>query len=412
MTKLEQRFPVAAPVSVGELLAEMGDEPTGGRLRVGDPRVREFLVALARRLLAPATARRFPELASLGFFLRRGEIDKIIDSVTPGKDELRFPRGLVFHVPPANVDTIFVYSWALSALAGNSNVVRISPRSAGAATALVDALNATLADAHPAIAQTQRMVTFGHDDAAFAALSLGCDLRVIWGGDQAVSQIRRHPLRPSARDLTFPDRASFAVISTAGWFAADAEARRDVAIGLYNDSYWFDQAACASPRAIYWVGDAESVGRAQRELFALLDDVVTAKATEVGPAMAIEKRVSTYGLAAEGVANEIRFTGNAIATLDLTAPEFVPRRWLGVGTFPQARLESLTDMVGIVERRDQTVSHFGFAREELVTFAEQLSGRGVDRMVPIGAALAFSSTWDGYDLLREFTRLTVVQTKS
>src|SRR5215475_12388106 len=109
MTKLEQRFPVAAPTDVSELLTELGDEPTGGRLRVGDPRVREFLAALARRLLAPATARRYPELASLGFFLRRGEIEKLIESVTAAdKGELRFPRGLVFHVPPANVDTIFV----------------------------------------------------------------------------------------------------------------------------------------------------------------------------------------------------------------------------------------------------------------------------------------------------------------
>src|SRR5262245_19722913 len=129
MSKLDQRFPVAAPTSTSELLAEMAEEPTDGRLRVGDPRVRDFLTALARRLLAPSSARRFPELASLGFFLRRGEVEKLLDSAQPAMGQLRFPRGLVFHVPPANVDTIFVYSWALSALAGNANVVRISSRS-------------------------------------------------------------------------------------------------------------------------------------------------------------------------------------------------------------------------------------------------------------------------------------------
>ncbi len=60
------------------------------------------------------------------------------------QDALVFPRGNVFHVPPANVDTIFVYSWALSALAGNHNVVRISERSAAAAETILDALNGTL----------------------------------------------------------------------------------------------------------------------------------------------------------------------------------------------------------------------------------------------------------------------------
>ncbi|GLL02110.1 acyl-CoA reductase [Dactylosporangium matsuzakiense] len=409
MTQLEQRFPAGVPVGVDELLAELSDEPAGGHLSVGDPRVRDFLAALARRLLAPSTARRFPELASLGFFLRRGEIDRIIASVAPGEDQFRFPRGLVFHVPPANVDTIFVYSWALSALAGNANVVRISPRSAGAAAAVLEALNAVLGDSHPTIAQTQRMVTFDRDEAVLAALSLGCDLRVVWGGDQSVSRIRRHPLRASARDLTFPDRSSFAVISVAGWLATDVGERRGVASGLYNDSYWFDQAACASPRAIYWIGEEGPARRAQDEFFALLGEVVTARHTEVGPAMAIEKRVSSYGLAADGAANRVRFHGNAITELDLAEPRLIPRRWLGVGTFPQARLDCLDDLVGMVERRDQTLSHFGFGKNELLSFAERLAGRGVDRIVPIGTALTFSSTWDGYELLREFTRLTVVQ---
>jgi hypothetical protein len=409
VTTVDQRFPAAAPIGVGDLLAEVTSEPAGGRLRVGDPRVSDFLVAFARRLLAPSVARRFPELASLGFFLRRGELEKTVAAATPPAGQLRFPRGVVFHVPPANVDTIFVYSWALSALAGNPNVVRISSRSAGAAVAVLDALNATLADAHPAIAQTQRMVTYGHDDETTAALSLGCDLRVIWGGDRSVTEIRRHPLGPAARDLTFPDRSSFAVISAAGWREADDTTRRDVAIWLYNDSYWFDQAACASPRAVYWVGAPESVQRAGAELFDLLSEIVESKHPDVDAAMAVEKRVSTYGLAAEGVANAVRFRGNEIATLELAAPELIPRRWLGVGTFPQAQVGSLTELVSVVERRDQTVSHFGFGADELVSFAEQLAGRGVDRLVPIGEALTFSSVWDGYDLLREFTRLTTVQ---
>src|SRR5229473_1854189 len=99
---MQQRFPAGPDVEASVLLDELAAEPEGGPLAVGDPRVADFLAGLARRLLTPGGVR-------------------------------RFPRGLVFHVPPANVDTIFVYSWALSALAGNRNVVRISPRAAGAA---------------------------------------------------------------------------------------------------------------------------------------------------------------------------------------------------------------------------------------------------------------------------------------
>lgn len=410
MSKVLERFPAGGEVGIDDLLETLRATPPGGRLTVGDERVIDFLVDFARQLLKPAVARRYPELASLGFFLRRGEITKTLARVADEPGQLRFPRGLVFHVPPANVDTIFVYSWALSALAGNTNVVRISSRSAGAATAVLDALNATLADAHPAIAQTQRMVTYGRDDAVTAALSAAADLRVIWGGDRSVTEIRRHPLAPHARDVTFPDRSSFTVISAAGWLAASPRERDDAALAFYNDAYWFDQAACASPRAVYWVGAPADADAAREDLFARLRTVLLEKRIEVDAAMAVEKRVATYGLAVEGAATGIRFDSNELAMVDLARPGDIPRRWLGAGTFPQARVDSLADLVPMVVRRDQTVTHFGFAEDELLAFARSLGGRGVDRIVPLGSALTFASVWDGYDLMHEFTRITSVMT--
>ncbi|MEU5264888.1 acyl-CoA reductase [Amycolatopsis sp. NPDC021455] len=413
MTSLTQRFPAAQPVSVSDLVDQLRAEPPGGRLRVGDPRIVEFVTKFARKLLAPATARRFPELASLGFFLRKGEIAKALSTLDTSGNALRFPRGLVFHVPPANVDTIFVYSWALSALAGNHNVVRVSSRSAGAAEAVLEALNAALsevdADTAAAITATQRMVTYDRSDEVSGALSLAADLRVIWGGDASVAALRKYPLAPHARDLTFPDRSSFAVASVAGWQRAAAEERRAAAEGFYNDSYWFDQAACSSPRAVFWVGDEAGAQVAGSEFRTLLAEVLAAKQHVTEPAMAVQKRVSAYGAAVDGLVKEIEFQGNGLATLELADPAVLPREWLGAGTFANARVSSLSDLVPIVLRKDQTVSQFGFTAEELTAFAHELAGRGVDRIVPFGNALTFSAVWDGYDLLSEFSRLVTVQ---
>ncbi|MEC3980543.1 acyl-CoA reductase [Amycolatopsis sp. H20-H5] len=414
---LEQRFPAASPIEVGKLVDELGTEPEGGRLKVGDPRIVEFLTKFARKLLAPATARRFPELASLGFFLRKGEIAKALATLETSGDALRFPRGLVFHVPPANVDTIFVYSWALSALAGNHNVVRVSSRSAGAAEAVLEALNAALSEVEPtvarAIASTQRMVTYDRSDAISGALSLAADLRVIWGGDTSVAALRQYPLAPHARDLTFPDRSSFAVASVAGWQGASEAERLVAAEGFYNDSYWFDQAACSSPRAVFWVGDADAARVAGSEFRTLLAGVLETKQHVTEPAMAVQKRVSAYGAAVDGLVTTISFDGagpdtNGLATLELADPAVLPREWLGAGTFANSSVASLSELVRIVLRKDQTVTQFGFTKEELVAFATELAGRGVDRIVPFGSALTFSAVWDGYDLLAEFSRLVSV----
>ncbi|MCN0178069.1 acyl-CoA reductase [Salinispora arenicola] len=403
---LRMRFPAGGTIAAAELLAPHEAEP----LTVGDPRMVDFLATVATRLLTPALARRHPELGSLGFFLRRRELLGAVERLhsTVGSDTLVFPRGRVFHVPPANVDTIFVYSWALSALAGNTNVVRVSPRSAAAAETVLEVLNASLAEADPVVARTQLMVTYGHDDAATACLSAASDLRVLWGGDRAVQNLRRHPLAPAARDLTFPDRSSFAILSVSGWAAATARRRREAASAFANDAYWFDQAACASPRTVFLVGAAQQAEKVRAEFVALLDDVVRERGWDVDAAMAVEKRVGAYGLAADGGVRRMVFHRNALATLELAEISAVPRHWLGTGTFPFVTLPDLAQLAPFVCRRDQTLTHFGFDRDELMALARSVGGRGVDRIVPFGAALTFAPVWDGHDLLREFVRLVTV----
>jgi Acyl-CoA reductase (LuxC) len=405
---MQQRFPAGPEVEVSVLLDELRVQPEGGPLVAGDPRVADFLAGFARRLLTPGGVRRFPELASLGFFLRRSELQRALDRLRGDGGGLRFPRGLVFHVPPANVDTIFVYSWALSALAGNRNVVRISPRAGGAARRALEALNEALADADPAVGRTQRMVTYGHDDPTTAALSAACDLRVVWGGDRSLTEVRRHPLAPRARDLTFPDRTSFAAISVAGWQQASEAARYQAAEGFFNDAYWFDQAACASPRALFWVGDG-GAWEASTEFFAHLRAVLDARGHVTEPAMALQKRVAAYGAAADGLVGSIRMLGNEIAVLDLLRAAALPGGWMGAGTFLQATVAGLDALAAVTGLRDQTCSYFGFAPDELGRLARSLGARGVDRVVPFGSALAFSAVWDGYDLLAEFTRVTTLE---
>jgi folate-dependent tRNA-U54 methylase TrmFO/GidA len=98
--------------------------------------------------------------------------------------------------------------------------------------------------------------------------------------------------------------------------------------------------------------------------------------------------------------------------LRLAAPETVHGdlhedlhgEFAGAGTFFDGTIERLTALAASVRRRDQTLSHFGFAEEELRSLARALNGRGIDRMVPVGQALAFDRRWDGYDLFQELTR--------
>ena len=126
--------------------------------------------------------------------------------------------------------------------------------------------------------------------------------------------------------------------------------------------------------------------------------------------MAVHKRVATYGMALTGAATTLRYPADALAIVELAEARLLPRRWLGTGTLAVARVDSLTELVPLVDRRDQTVTAFGFDRAQLLAFLDALRGRGVDRVVPFGEALRFDAVWDGYDLVQEFSRTVSVLT--
>lgn len=388
------------------LLASMGwaDDTGASPLVPADPRALAFLGQLSRELLRGA-GRAFPELVALGFFLRPGELARVLADQTrrTADDVVRAPRGMVFHVPPANVDTIFVYSWALALLAGNLNVVRLSERTDGpAARALLQAVTDAMGDADPVISLTQRIVSYGHDDAVTAALSAACDLRVIWGGDASVERLRAFALAPRARELTFPDRFSMAVVGADGYLAMDPHERDRIAVGMFNDAYWFDQAACASPRLVVLVGAATRTAAAGDDLFARLGRVIDRKGYRVDTAMAMEKRVAAATLALDGVATHVDWRSNELVVVRVDgAPS---RTHAGAGTFQLLAVSDLHDLVPLVRRRDQTLTHAGIAAAELRDLVRALNGRGVDRVVPVGQALTFASVWDGEDLLEVFAR--------
>ncbi len=74
------------------------------------------------------------------------------------------------------------------------------------------------------------------------------------------------------------------------------------------------------------------------------------------------------------------------------------------GFFVECFADELTDLASIVQPGDQTLAYIEFTRDEMQEAAGTLCVRGIDRIVPVGQALAFGPVWDGYVLLGELTR--------
>ena len=74
------------------------------------------------------------------------------------------------------------------------------------------------------------------------------------------------------------------------------------------------------------------------------------------------------------------------------------------GYFNENIIVSLDDILGIVNRKYQTVGYIGFTRDELKSWIEKNRPIGFDRFVPIGRTMDFSLKWDGYDLVDSLSR--------
>lgn len=365
-----------------------------------------FVDALSVALMREPRARAWPELTALAFWMRKANVTRLRDSVQRRHgDALLVPRGTVFHIAPSNVDTIFVYSWFLSLLTGNRNIVRLSRKPSPQADLLVAAITRLLdAPEHDAILRRSALVRYAPDPQTTALLSACCDVRVVWGGNDSVQQIRSVPLPPAAVDVAFASKYSCALIGVDAWLAAPDAQREAWVEAFHNDSYWFDQMACSSPRLVLWLGGHAAARRAATDFWARVEARLAERPRRFGDADYVNKLVAANSIAIEADADFPVARSNDLVRVWLDEPALFDQHHCGAGLFLEARLETLDDLRPLLNRRVQTVSYAGLDASAWRRFVTDTPPAGIDRVVPFGHALDFAPVWDGFDLPRVFMR--------
>ena len=371
-----------------------------------------FTSELSSVILNDRRSRPLPEVVALGYWLRPASMRTLADRFAGlnSSHAVRVPAGLALHIPPANVDPIFVYSWILSLLCGNGNIVRTPARRGSVAELLMTQISQVLPH-YPRIAGSTAFVEYGHEDAITEALSSEARMRIIWGGDETIRHIRALPLPPRAKEVVFADRFSFAVIHAAAFLALDDHAAMELMDKLYLDVFLFHQMACSSVRLLAWCGTSEETRKAAGRAIPLLRQAIERRRFSLEAADALAKYAACLSLAVELPVARVEWGDGSLAVVDLKDGE--PLHWpteplAGGGLLLQAHVAELASLAPMVNLRTQTLSQFGFEAEQLAEFLRMLNGRGIDRIVPLGSAMNFAPIWDGYDLLCEFTRLATI----
>ena len=376
-----------------------------------DPEIIGFLDELSRNLNHDPLARVFPDVITFAFFCRKANLIRLRDELLK-EQRLRLGRGVVFHIAPSNVPVNFAYSLICGLLAGNSNIVRIPSQP----FQQVDIICKAISDIHQKgnfnkITSRIALVRYKKSSELTGYFSSICDVRVIWGGDDTISSIRKFQLPPRAFDVTFADRYSLCIMNADKYI--NASEKEQIATGFYNDTYHFDQNACTSPHLVVWTGSEDNVNQSRKIFWDLLRKEINRKQYALQPISAVERltvffsqAIDTNKIHKSDINDNILWV-NELKTLPVNIEDF---RCAG-GYFNDYHAASLYDIAAAINRKYQTLSYFGFDYSEFVDFMKTTAPSGIDRIVPIGKTTDFSLIWDGYDLIRHLSRIIDINRK-
>jgi hypothetical protein len=365
--------------------------------------------------LDKSQVRDIPGVTFLRLWLRRGTLEPILTrELGPeylhhhwredGRARLRaFPVGVVGHWPAGTIEIQPILSMTCALVGGNSSIVRVPSGLTEPTRLILEALEQ--ADSQGALLQRVHLAHFPHSDIGLHEAMARCvDGAMIWGGEDAVRQVRALPFPHWARVVVFGPRLSIAAMDAATW--TDTKDRQSWCRRIARDVWQFDQQACSSPQTLFLERDAtaDAVDFVEDLKRAFEEENRAHPRTEIEPSLtsAICRARSSWLL--DDVANRAAFPQSPDWTILLgkgtTIPEPTQGRTLTVLV--------TDDLMEVVSQFDGTVQTLGLAvkdtrKEQLL--AEAAGRRGVDRIVRLGQMHVFGSPWDGMDLIRPMTRL-------
>lgn len=311
------------------------------------------------------------------------------------------PRGLVVHWLAGNVPALAMLVLSQALIARNANLLKASRRSARVLPLLLDAFRG-LEIRTPAgkvlygndLLGCIAVVYFDREDRSSASLiSSAADVRIAWGGAEAVRAIVDLPRRPTAEDIVFGPRLSLMVIGREA-LGTERQARR-LARGAAVDASVFDQYACASPHTIFIETGAAGPGPRQ---FAqqLATEMARARVRIPKAPDSPEEsgRIAQLRLRRELEGCEVWHSADASWTviLDEINPGLAPPSYSRVITVKP--VADVLDVVPFITPDIQTIG-LALTGPRRLEFARDAARRGADRFPEVGRMTHFDTPWDG-----------------
>jgi hypothetical protein len=305
------------------------------------------------------------------------------------------PRGIACHWIAGNVPTLGLFSLFQSLFVGNANILRIPPKSHDILIKLLNIFSDTKTETGlkgSDLLESVGIIYYDRTDLnSNLELSDIADVRIVWGGEEAVKAITGLPKSSHCEDIIFGPKYSFSVF--------DKEAIKSQNFVRYirflvNDIILFDQAACTSPHTVFFEKGVMSLKQianiladtfqrtASRFPKTEIDQYITSNIINIRAEYALDPSKSVF------CSQENDWT--ILINSELTLEEPIESRTIFI-----KEIDSIMQTIPLITKKIQTIGCAVEDKKKLLEFADKATSRGVARCVNLGQMHLFDSPWDG-----------------
>ncbi len=316
-------------------------------------------------------------------------------------------RGLVCHWLAGNVQVLGMFVLIQSVLTGNVNLVRVSKRDNGVFQSLLKAFeNETFTTPGGYsingndLLRTIAIMFFEHSDIkAGKKMSELADVRVAWGGSEAVSAVSNFPSKFDCVDIIMGPKLSMSVVSKEA--ISDERRAKKLARKIAVDASVFDQTGCASTHNVF----VEAGGNITPEEFAsYLADGMSKVSKQIPKGnMSPEEYAAIHSV--RGIYD---FKGKVYGDVDsVWTVLFEEDRHLNSPVYSRVvfvkPINELNDVLEFISDDIQTIGLAVYG-EKAYDFAKKAAEKGAIRFPSPGKMLNFESPWDGMFIMDRLVR--------
>ena len=364
-----------------------------------------FLKELSLALIKQKN-KEYPEIQALGFWLRERNLKKFLKKYVD--DRKRIGLGYVYHITPSNIPTNFAYSFIFGLVSGNSNIVKISGKQSIQVDIIINTIKKLLSKKKfKELNNSNLFIRYQNDDEVNKFLSENCEARVIWGGNETINFFRKYKIGYRTREINFPDRFSISIINAKKMTQLKDNELEVLVKNFYNDTFLVDQNACSSPRLIVWYKSKPNDGR--RKFWSKLYEKVSDY--DLNNSLNFEKYTILCNILSRGqvkLASKLNDSKIYLTKIN-SLKNIVFLSNLKLGIFTEYCTNSIEDIFKIDVSALQTLSYFGFKKEELLDVFNKNKKRSIDRIVPIGSTLEMDMDWDGFAVPHILSRIVNIK---